>query len=225
MKQSGHFKLGTDSVLLGNFANAAGARRGIDLGCCTGVLSILMLARHPHLHMTGLEIDPAAAEIAKENMQINGFDSRSEIVVGNIRNARRDFQSGSFDVVISNPPYFQLSAGSVSPDSRKAQARGEVSCTLEDLIKAAKHLCRWSGKVFLVHKPERLVELLSLMSTNGIEPKRLRFVSHAQGFPPSLVLVEGRRGGNPGLTVEPELYIKEPNGEDTNEIKKIYHRN
>ena len=225
MKQSGHFKLGTDSVLLGNFASATSARRGIDLGCCTGVLSILLLARHPHLDMTGLEIDSDAAAVARENMHINGFGSRSEIVVGDIRNANRDFQSGSFDVVISNPPYFQLSAGSVSPDIRRAQARGEVSCTLEELIKAAKHLCRWDGKVFLVHKPERLVELLSLMSANGIEPKRLRFVAHSQDFPPSLVLIEGRRGGNPGLTVDPVLYIKDPDGDDTEEIKKIYHRN
>ena len=225
MKQSGHFKLGTDSVLLGNFASATSARHGIDLGCCTGVLSILLLARHPHLHMTGLEIDSDAAAVAQENMHINGFDSRSEIVVGDIRNANRDFQSGSFDVVISNPPYFQLSAGSVSPDIRRAQARGEVSCTLEELIIAAKHLCRWDGKVFLVHKPERLVELLSLMSSNGIEPKRLRFVAHSQDFQPSLVLLEGRRGGNPGLTVEPFLYIKKPDGDDTEEIKKIYHRN
>lgn len=224
MKQSPHFKLGTDSVLLGNFADISGAVRGVDLGCCTGVLSLLLLCRSEKLHMTGIEIDGAAAEIATENMAVNSLEQRSQIITGDLRNYKEYLPSGAFDIVISNPPYFSLGSGIVSPDVRKAKARGEVSCTLEDIVSAAAYLCRWDGKVYFVYKPERLCELMTCMSSHGIEPKRMRLVSHSDGYAPSLVLMEGRRGGRTGLKVEPTLHIVNPDGSDTEEIKKIYHR-
>lgn len=222
--QSENFRFGTDSVLLGNFINISGAVKGIDLGCASGVITMLMLARSPKLHMTGVELDAEAAALAEENMSHNHLETRSRIVNADLRDYRTLFPSGSFDVVVSNPPYFPLSSGVVSPDSRRAAARGEVTCTLDDLCAASEFLCRWDGKVAFVHRPERLTELFSTMVKHGIEPKRLRTVVHTADAVPSLVLVEGRRGGKTGLKIEPSLILKNPDGTDTDEIKRIYRR-
>ena len=222
--QSDHFKFGTDSVLLGNFINLSGAKKAVDLGCASGVISLLMLSRNDRLHVTGLEIDEAAASLARENMEHNGLSDRCDIICGDIKNCRALLPSGGFDVVVSNPPYFPVESGGVSPDPRRAAARGEVECTLEDLCTAAAYLCRWDGKVAFVHRQERLSELLCAMTKHGIEPKRMRLVCHLADSAPSLVLVEGRRGGRPGMKIEPSLIIKNPDGSDTAEIKRIYHR-
>ena len=222
--QAEHFKLGTDSVLLASFANAASARRGIDLGCASGAVALLLLSGNERLHMTGLEIVPEAAELARENMEKNSLSTRAEIICGDIRRHRELFRSGEFDLVVSNPPYFPLGSGRLSPDKERAAARGETDCTLSDICAAAAFLCRTGGRVCFVHKPERLSELFCAMSASGIEPKRLRLVCYTQNSAPNLVLVEGRRGGNPGLKIEPALVLRNPDGAETDEILKIYHR-
>lgn len=222
--QAEHFKLGTDSVLLAAFANAASARRGIDLGCASGAVALLLLSGNERLCMTGLEIVPEAAELARANMEKNSLSTRAEIICGDIRRHRELFRSGEFDLVVSNPPYFPLGSGRLSPDKERAAARGETDCTLSDICAAAAFLCRTGGRVCFVHKPERLSELFCAMSARGIEPKRLRLVCHTQNSAPNLVLVEGRRGGNPGLKIESALVLRNPDGTETDEILKIYHR-
>lgn len=222
--QAGHFKLSTDSVLLANFVKCTGTKRGIDLGCASGAISLLLLERLPKLSMTGLEILPEAAELAKENMAANGLEDRVRIVTGDIRRHRELFPTGSFDIVVSNPPYFPVERGFVSPDEARAGARGEALCSLEDICTAAAFLCRTGGSVYMVHKPERLSELFCCMTKHGIEPKRLRMVCHRLESSPNLVLVEGRRGGKPGLITEPMLILRNADGSETQEVKSIYHR-
>lgn len=222
--QSENFRFGTDSVLLGNFINISGAKNAADLGCASGVIDLLLLSRSEKLHVTGIEIDPDAASLAGENMERNGFEDRSEILCADLRDYRKLLPAGGFDVVVSNPPYFPMNAGGVSPVEARARAREELTCTLEDLCSAAEYLCRWDGKVAFSYKPERLPELFAAMSRHGIEPKRMRTVVHTAQSAPSLVLVEGRRGGSPGLKMEPALIVKADNGDDSEEIKRIYHR-
>lgn len=222
--QAEHFKLSTDSVLLANFVKASGAKKGIDLGCASGIISLLLLQHSPRLHMTGLEIVPEAAELAKENMAANGLEERSRIITGDIRQHRELFKTGSFDLVAANPPYFPLGSGMISPKEGRAGARAEALCSLEDICAAASFLCKTGGSVYFVHKPERLSELFCSMSRFGIEPKRLRMVCHRVDSAPNLVLVEGRRGGRPGLSVEATLVLRNPDGSETDEIKRIYHR-
>lgn len=224
MAQSGNIRFGTDAVLLGNFVYTGSARKGIDLGCASGIIMLLLLSRSEKIHMTGIELDEEAALIARENMVHNGLESRSEVICGDLREYKKLFRPGSFDVVVSNPPYFPISSGDVSPDQRRASARGETTCTLENLCECCGYLCRWGGSVNIVYKPERLVELFAEMTRHGIEPKRIRMVAHREGAVPSLVLVEGRRGGNPGLRVDPQILLRTENDEDTEEIKRIYHR-
>lgn len=222
--QAEHFRLSTDSVLLADFVNTAKAKRGIDLGCASGALALLLLAKSEKLHMTGLEIVPEAAELAAENMAQNSLSERSEIINGDIRAHREFFKTGSFDLVVSNPPYFPLGSGLLSPDKQRAAARGETDCTLADICAAAAFLCKTGGSVYFVHKPERLSELFCAMTAVGIEPKRLRHVCHQAQSAPNLVLVEGRRGGNPGLKIEPMLILRNPDGTETDEVLKIYHK-
>lgn len=221
--QAEHFRLSTDSVLLADFVNTAGAKRGIDLGCASGAIALLLLWRAQGLHMTGLELLPQAAALAEENMRQNSLEERSRVIAGDIRAHRELFRPGSFDLAVANPPYYPVASGTESPEPRRAAARGEASCALEDILRAAAWLCRTGGSFFIVHKPERLAELFCRMSAAGLEPKRLRLVCACAGAAPSLILAEGRRGGRPGLRVEPPLILKDPDGRDTDEVKRIYH--
>lgn len=223
-EQSEHFRLGTDSVLLADFVNTGSRTRGIDLGCGSGILPLLLCTRAPRLHMTGLEINPDAVLIAQKNMKENALDDRSDIVLGDIRRSRELFKSGQFDLVVSNPPYFAAGSGRLSPDSARAAARGEVLCTLEDICRAASYLCRTGGAFCLVHRAERLADAVCLLRETGFELKRLRTVSHSQEKAPSLVLMEARRGAAAGLEIMPPLVITAPDGGESGEIKRIYHR-
>lgn len=222
--QAEHFRLGTDCVLLSDFANTAGAKRGIELGCASGAAMLLLLVRSPKLCMTGLEIVPEAAQLARENMARNGLTERSEIVTGDIRDHRALFRAGSFDLLICNPPYFPQGSGALPQDSDRAAARSEVLCSLSEICAAAAFLLQTGGRACFVHRPERLSELFANLSSAGLEPKRLRLVCRDAQAAPSLVLVEARRGGKPGLNIEPSLYLQNPDGAESTEYKRIYHR-
>ena len=224
LRQAAHFKLGTDTVLLADFARTAGAKRGIDLGCASGAAALLLLAKAPKLHMTGLEIVPEAAGLARENMAANGLTARSEIVTGDIRQHRALFRAGSFDLAVCNPPYFPQGSGAVPADAERAAARGELRCTLTEICAAAAFLLRTGGAFCLVHRPERLSELFCALAAQGLEPKRLRLVCKNALSAPSLVLVEARRGGKPGLTIEPVLILQTPDGAESDELRRIYRR-
>ena len=224
LKQAAHFRLGTDTVLLADFARMAGAKRGIDLGCASGAAMLLLLAREEKLRMTGLEIVPEAAELARENLAANGLEGRGEIVTGDIRQHRSLFRAGAFDLLICNPPYFPQGSGAVPQDAARAAARGELLCTMEELCAAAAFLLRTGGDFCLVHRPERLSELFCALAAQGLEPKRLRLVCKNALSAPSLVLVEARRGGKPGLTIEPVLILQTPDGAESDELRRIYRR-
>ena len=222
--QAEHFKLNTDCVLLADFTDVTGAARGIDLGCASGAITLLLLAENDRINMTGLEILDSAAAIARENMAVNGYLERATIICGDIREHRTLFKSGSFDFVVANPPYYPVESGYVSPKDDRAAARSELSCSLEDICRAAAFLCRTGGSFFMVYKPERLAEAVRTMSEQGLEPKRLRLVCTDASKPPSLVLIEARRGGRPGLRIEPSLFLKNADGSESAEYKRIYHR-
>ncbi len=224
LRQAAHFRLGTDCVLLADFVNTSGVRRGIDLGCASGAALLLLLNRSPGLSMTGLEIVPEAAALARENLALNGLEARGEIITGDIRDHRALFRAGAFDLVVCNPPYFPPESGAVSPNPDRAAARSELLCTLPELCAASAFLLRTGGRACFVHRPERLSELFVCLSSAGLEPKRLRLVCRDAGAAPSLVLVEARRGGKPGLTIEPALLIQNPDGAESEEYRRIYHR-
>lgn len=224
VRSSDGFRLGTDSVLLSAFAGSSRARRIADLGCGAGVLTVLLLQKLPEATAVGVEIQPEAAALCRANLAINGLTGRAEIRTGDLRSRSVLPEAGAFDLVVANPPYFPAGSGYTAPDEKRAAARDERFCTLQELCAAAAYLTRWGGTFALVHRPERLAALFCSMTACGIEPKRLRMVCRTAETAPSLVLVEGRRGGKPGLTIEPPLALYAPDGGDSTEIREIYHR-
>lgn len=223
-RQSEHFRFGTDSLLLADFVPLRGAKRGVDLGCGSGILTLLPALRSEALHMTGLELQAEAAAAARENLALNGLAERCAILEGDLRRCREIFPAGGFDLVLSNPPYFKEGSGAASPRAERAAARSESCCSLEELCAAAAWLLRTGGCFCLVHRPERLSELCCRLSAAGLEPKRLRFAANRAESAPSLVLLEARRGGRPGLTVEPTLFLRGPDGAESEELRRICRR-
>jgi len=226
--EAGVFRLGTDSVLLANFTNKSRIKkkkRAADLGCGSGIISILLAWEEPELRIDGIELQPHAARLARENTKLCGLDERITVIEGDLRNHREIFRAGAYDLVVSNPPYYASGSGKRSANTDLAAARGEEFCTLDDVCRAAGYLTRWGGSFMLVHKPQRLTEIFRILSDSGFEPKRLRFVQHKNASPPSLALIESRRGGNPSLTVEAPLILANDDGGDSEEVKAIYRRN
>ena len=222
--EDGLFRPGTDSFLLSSLPRLKPGTKTMDLGCGTGLLGLLLLQRQPDLHVTGLELNQAAAALAQRCAEENGIADRLTIRQGDLREAKALFSTGSFDLVVCNPPYYEPHRGKTAQEIALRTARSEVSCTLEDICAAAKHLLRWGGSFCLVHKPERLTDVLCILRQYCIEPKVLRFVCATASAAPSLVLLEGRRGGNSGLTVRPPLILQTPDGAPTPEVDAIYFR-
>ena len=218
------FSIGTDSILLSSFADTGGAKLACDLGCGSGVLAIMLAWSNNDLRFDAIDIQPDAVNIAKQNAELGGMSDRISLLTGDIRDHREIFTAGAYDLVVSNPPYFASGSGKSADDEGTAIARDERQCTLSDICEAAAYLTRWGGKFTIVHRPERTAEIICTASLCGLEPKRLRFVQHTAHSAPNLVLMECRRGGNPGIKIEAPLIMTNADGSDSTEIKEIYHR-
>lgn len=217
------FPPGTDSFLLSSLPRLKTDMRVLDLGSGSGLLGLLLLRRCPQLSVTGIELDAHAAALGQRNAEENGLSSRLSFRQGDLREAAV-IPANAFDLVICNPPYFPSGHGASAPNAARRGAREEVTCTLEDVCSAAARALRWSGSFCIVHKPDRLTDLLCAMRTARLEPKRLRFVQKTAETTPSLLLAEGRLGGKPGLTIEPPLILQRPDGTPTAETDAIYYR-
>ena len=222
--RGGGFPLGTDAVLLAAFAGGVRAHRACDLGCGTGVIALLLAWNSPSLHVDGIEIQAGAAETARKNAEINGLSDRMNVITGDLREYRSLLPAGEYGLVAANPPYFPSGSGKQAATYELATARDERSCTLANVCEAAAYLTKWGGRFVMVHRPERLSEAMCAMSACGLEPKRLRMVQYSASSAPNLVLIEARRGGKPGLDILPPLVMTDGSGADTEEIKRIYHR-
>ncbi len=211
----------TDSVLLAAFPALGSVERAADFGCGSGVISLILAARSPRLRVDMVEIDPAAAALAERNTALNGLQERLRVLNRDLRTLR-ETQVGKYQLIVSNPPYFQVGSGS-SPEEGRRCAREERLCTMAELAEAAARLLGDGGRLAVVYPAERLAEAMRVFSCHGLEPKRLRLVEARAGKAPSAALLECRRGGRPGLRVEPSLTLKNPDGTDTAEVKRIYH--
>ena len=218
------FRPGTDTFLLSSLPRLKPGLQVIDLGCGTGLLGLLLLQRQPKLAVTGIDIQPAAIRLAEKMAAENRLQGCLTFQTADLRNVKSLFPTGGFDLAVCNPPYYPPASGALSADSARRTARSEVGCTLEDICKAASYLLRWGGSFCLVHKPERLTDLLCALRENGLEPKRLRFVCKRAESAPSLVLVEARRGGRPGLVIEEPLILQTSDGSPTAAVDAIYFR-
>lgn len=218
------FRPGTDSFLLSSLPRLKPGMRVFDLGCGAGLLGLLLLQRQSGLFVTGIDIQPEAIRLAQMAAAENHLETSLSFHCEDLRNFRSVLPAGAADLVICNPPYYPPESGYVSDRASRRTARSETDCTLEDLCRAAAWLLRWDGSFCLVHKPERLTDVLTLMRQYNMEPKRLRFVCSRPDADPSLFLIEGRRGGKPGLTIEASLILQQPDASPTAEVNAIYFR-
>ncbi len=219
---NGQHPPGLDSFLLASLPGLRPGLRVCDLGCGTGLLGLLLLQRQPDLRVTGLDIQPEAVRLGRLAAAENQLEDRLIFRLEDLRET--SLPAGRFDLAICNPPYFPPSAGPPPKGEARRTARTEAACALEDVCRTAGRLLRWGGALCLVHKPERLTDLLCALRENGLEPKRLRLVSPRWDRAPSLLLAEARRGGRPGLRVEPPLILENPDGSPSAELSRIYFR-
>lgn len=215
----GCFPLSTDSVALAAFAKLPKNARILDLGAGCGTLGMLLCDAHRDCKVTGLEIDPVAHAAAKENVLRNNCQDRYSSICGDITQIDELVKAGSFQICISNPPYFAGGAASKA----HAVARQEQACTPEALFRAAAWALQWGGDFFLVHKPERLAQLCACASRHGLEPKTLQLLRHRIDGPISLILLQCRKGGKPGLSWQ-EQYLYEADGSPSAYFSSLYGR-
>ncbi len=218
------FCFGVDAVLLSDFTDVKKNQRVLDLGTGTGIIPILLAGKTQAKSIIGLEIQESMAEMANRSVMLNNLQDRVQILYGDIKKYRDYFTKASFDVVVSNPPYTNKGCGLVNPHDSKAISRHEILCSLEDVVSCAASLLVSGGQLAMVHRPERLADIICCMRSNGIEPKYLRFVHPKPYKKPNMILIKGNRGGNPELKVQEPLYVYNSDGTYSDEINKIYGR-
>lgn len=216
------FCFGIDAVLLSWFANVKPGEKVLDMGTGTGIVPILLKARYPKGHYTGLEIQEESADVARRSVRYNHLEQDITITTGDIKEAASIFGGSSFDVVTTNPPYMVGSHGLTGDNQAKIIARHETLCTLEDVISQAAKVLRPKGRFYMVHRPFRLAEIMSVMVKYRIEPKRMRLVHPYVDKEPNMVLIEGLRGGNSRMTVEKPLVVYDVPGVYNQEVLQIY---
>ncbi|MGI6002889.1 MAG: tRNA1(Val) (adenine(37)-N6)-methyltransferase [Lachnospiraceae bacterium] len=216
------FCFGMDAVLLSGFAQAKEGETVVDLGTGTGIIPVLMAAKTPAKHLTGIEIQADSADMARRSVAGDGLEDRIDIITGDVRDLSPYFKASSVDVVTSNPPYMTDMHGLKNPSLPKAIARHEVMCTFEDIARETARVLRPGGRFYLVHRPFRLVEIFEVLTKYRMEPKRMRMVYPFADREPNMVLIEAVRGGKRRLTVEKPLIVYKAQGVYTDEIYDIY---
>lgn len=216
------FCFGMDAVLLSGFAKVKTGEIMLDLGTGTGIIPILLEAKTDGGHFTGLEIQKESADMARRSVAINNLSDKIDIVTGDIKEASKVFGAASFDVVTSNPPYMNHNHGLTNPDLPKAIARHEILCSLEDVVREAAKVLKPGGRFYMVHRPFRLVEIMSTLTKYKLEPKRLKMVHPFIDKEPNMVLIECIKGGGSMIKIEAPLIVYKEANVYTDEIYEIY---
>lgn len=214
------FRFGTDSVLLAWFACLKKTKSVCDLCSGCGIVGVLVSAFSRADRIRCVEIDPAQAELARRTVEYNGLGGRLSVACADVKNVRQNFEYGSFDLVTANPPYQKLGVG--KPAASAESARSETLCSVDDITAAAKHLLKTGGRLCLVHRADRVADVLCSMRNAGTEPKRLMFVQAKPGREPYILLCEGIKGARPGMRVDSPFLIMNERGEYTDSFKAAF---
>lgn len=225
MQDNEMFNFSLDSVLLPNFVTLnKKIDKVIDIGCGNAPIP-LILSTLTSAKIYGVEIQKKAFELAKESVAINNLEDRIEIINKDINEYYKDIESDSFDVITCNPPYFKVNENSnFNISEYKTIARHEIMLDLERLLKIAKKLLKNNGNIAIVHRPERLSDIILEMRKNNIEPKRVQFVYPKKDGEANILLIEGTKNGKPGIKILPPLFSHKENGDYTEEIKKYFEK-
>ena len=216
-------KLWTDTVLLAHFSSPRKKDKACDLGSGCGPIPLIWLRGGVPESVWAVEIQEDACNMLRRSAAMNNVEDRITVVNSDLRELRGKVPFGAFDIVVCNPPYTASGAGIKSSSQSRLIARHESMCTADDICAAAASLLRFSGRLCMCQRPERLCDVMEAMRAHGIEPKRLRLVQQRPEKAPKLFLIEGRLGGRPGgLVVEPVLVIEGKNGGFSDEMISIY---
>lgn len=219
------FCFGIDSVLLSDFAkNIKKNSTVIDIGTGTGIISILLSSKTDLNKIYGIEIQEDVANMAKRSVELNNLQNKIEIINTNIKNIFEYLKPNETDVIVTNPPYMKLNTGAINEDRKKLISRHEVECTLEDIIKISYKLLKSNGEFYLIHRAERIVDVLYNLRQYKLEPKILRFIQPNINKEPNLVLIKAVKNAGYQLKIEKPLIIYDENGNYTDEILKIYNK-
>lgn len=216
------FCFGMDAVLLSDFVKAETKDVVLDMGSGNGIIPLLLHGKYHCASITGLEIQEANVSMANRSIALNKLDNKLHMVLGDIKEAESLLPLSKYDIVTCNPPYMDSGKGLTNDHTAKTIARHEVMCDLEDVIRAASRLVKVKGRFVMVHRPHRLVDIISLCRQYKLEPKRLRMVHPYKDSSPNMVLVEAVRHGNPQLNVAPPLVVYKDKNVYSDEIYEIY---
>ena len=219
------FCFSMDSVLLSDFAkNIKPNSKVIDLGTGTGILPILISAKTKSCKIVGIEIQKEVADMASRSILLNNLQDKIEIVCEDIKNLKNIYETNSFDAIVTNPPYKIKGSGGINELQTKLISRHEIAANLEDFISISSYLLKDQCSIYMVHRPERLVDILSIFRKYKLEPKELKFVHPSSDKAPNLVLIKATKNAKPFLKVDKPLYIYNYDGTYTNELLKIYNK-
>ncbi len=214
------FSYGTDAILLSSFARPRGSV--VDLGTGTGIIPLRITGLHKLDLVYGIEIQEEVADMATRSVALNGLEEKIKILHMDIKDLKDVFPKSTIDTIVSNPPYIKEGGGLVNPDENFALSRHEIGCSLEDIVEISAYLLKPLGKMYMVHRPDRLVDILYIMREKAIEPKSIQFVYSKDGSKPKLILIEGVKGGRPDLTFYKNLIIYNDDGTYKEEIYNLY---
>lgn len=218
------FCFGMDAVLLSGFVKAGKKDKILDICTGNGIIPVLLSAKTEAAHITGLEIQPEAVDLARRSIQMNNLTEKIDIVEGDLKEITNFFPKASMDVVTCNPPYMVGQHGLQNEADHKSIARHEILCNLEDVVSAATNTLKPGGNFYMVHRPFRLAEIIVMLTKYKLEPKRMRLVYPFVDKEPNMVLIEAKRGAKPRITIEEPLIVYKSPGEYTDEIYEIYSR-
>ena len=218
------FRFGIDAVLLANYANVKNKHTVIDLCTGTGIVPFIIAGKTKAKKVLGIEIQDEFVELAHRSVEINNLQNRVDFMCADLKDTAVLKKLERADVVTVNPPYKLMNAGIKNATDKLTIARHEVLCNLEDVIAASRILLKDNGRLYMVHRPERLADIFCLMRKYKIEPKRVKFVHPSAKKAPNIVLVEGQRDGGSFLKFEEPLYVYDDKGCYTKEIDEIYGR-
>ena len=217
------FNFSLDSVLLPNFVTLnKNIKKILDIGCGNAPIPLILSTKTSAL-ITGVEIQKDVYDLAVKSVKINNLENQINIINADINELYNKFETESFDVITCNPPFFKVSEQSnLNKSDYKTIARHEVKLNLDDIFKISKKLLKNNGYVAIVHRPERLLDILESMKKYNIEPKKIQFIYPKTNMEANILLVEGKKNGNKGLKILPPIYTHLENGEYTEQIKKYF---
>ena len=217
------FKFGVDAVLLSDFVNVKKKHKVIDLCTGTGIIPFLLYGKYNPNNIKGIEIQEDMVEMANRSVELNEINN-IEFIHSDLKDVKFLKTLEKADVVTVNPPYKLSNAGIVNPSDKLSIARHEILCNLENVIEASRILLKDNGRLFMVHRPERLADIITLMRKYKIEPKRIRMVHPNKNKAPNIVLVEGQRDGGAFLKWDNPIYVYNEDGTYSDQINEIYGR-